>query len=530
MRNETSPHPFYVVLGIALLGIGLVARVAPLADHDGRLLSQFPTEDGYLMLTMGRNLALGNGLSTAGGTIATNGTQPLCTFLWALCFLVVGGERHAGVFLVQVLQIAFSAATAYALFRLGRVVLAGRRHGYAIAGLAACAWYATATTGYHTQNCLETGAYALVVVLALLVYVHGMRDRSKPWSSAQCLGLGLVLGLAFLTRNDACLFILAVCLVHWLSAARSGRSLFFRRLWETCVIGITSVVVATPWLVYNRLHFGSVVPISGIAESLDAQFGQNLALVPACLAEYVLTVVPVPNAISTRLPVIAGCSAVILVAGAVHLLFFKRTGTPGKAAIAIVGLSALFLSCFYGLYFGAGHFMNRYLFPLSPFLAISWAVVVCHALGWLRESRRLPVAVGFSVALLVLVAGLNARIYLKGKDHMHFQVVEWVAEHVDEEEWVGAIQSGTLGFFHDRTINLDGKVNPHALAARTAGTLPDYVEQTEIRYLVDWVGIASFLDTPGWAAQFDLLLRDPDRNLCVLERRSSPNHPGSAVE
>ena len=90
---------------LAALAVGLVARILPLFDIGGRLLRQFPTEDGYLMLTIARNLALGKGFAVADGTIATNGTQPLATFLYASAFWLTGGERSAGVGIVLALQV-----------------------------------------------------------------------------------------------------------------------------------------------------------------------------------------------------------------------------------------------------------------------------------------------------------------------------------------------------------------------------------------------------------------------------------------
>src|SRR3712207_9582902 len=50
---------------------------------------------------------------------------------------------------------------------------------------------------------------------------------------------------------------------------------------------------------------------------------------------------------------------------------------------------------------------------------------------------------------------------------------------------VGAFESGTLGYFHDDTVNLDGKVNRGALRAARSGTSPDYVDRMRIDVLVD---------------------------------------------
>jgi len=53
-------------------------------------------------------------------------------------------------------------------------------------------------------------------------------------------------------------------------------------------------------------------------------------------------------------------------------------------------------------------------------------------------------------------------------------------------EKVGAIQTGTLGFFVDGVVNLDGKVNVGAYRARKNHKLLDYVLDQDIKLLVDF--------------------------------------------
>jgi hypothetical protein len=106
---------------------------------------------------------------------------------------------------------------------------------------------------------------------------------------------------------------------------------------------------------------------------------------------------------------------------------------------------------------------------------------------------------------------------------MHKQAVEWVKMNVPKTTWVGAIQTGTLGFFHDRTINLDGKVNPYALKASIEdGHVLNYVLRSDIHYLVDWVGIADWLKmselSPLFCMEFEIIVQDDIRNLAVLRR------------
>jgi hypothetical protein len=117
--------------------------------------------------------------------------------------------------------------------------------------------------------------------------------------------------------------------------------------------------------------------------------------------------------------------------------------------------------------------------------------------------------------------------FIKGGSHMHRQVVEWVTANVPGDSWVGAVQTGTLGFFHDRTINLDGKVNPDALRVlMKQGHILDYVVESEIDYIADWVGMADWVHmdmSPEFSRQFEIVVRDEALNLGVLRQNRSSN-------
>jgi hypothetical protein len=67
---------------------------------------------------------------------------------------------------------------------------------------------------------------------------------------------------------------------------------------------------------------------------------------------------------------------------------------------------------------------------------------------------------------------------------MFWDQLELVRANVPPEEWVAAGQSGTLGFFRPRVLNMDGKVNPEARAY--AGHATDYLKARGVRWFVDW--------------------------------------------
>lgn len=528
MSNDRSPRsrppsssaeaslPLELRLCALFLGlVGVLGRALPLLDPGGRALRQFPTEDGYLMLTIARNFAAGLGFSTAQGTLPTNGTQPLATALYALGFLAAGGERERGVWIALAVQLLVAIASALLLHRLGLALLGRERRARAAALLGASAWFATVLVQMHGMNCLETGLYGLALIGLALLLVRGGEDPFAPWSTRRALLLGLGLGLVLWVRLDAVFLVAALCLARLFLGPGPRWEPSFEKLRQASVTGALAVLVIAPWLVHNRLRFGSFMPISGSAESYAAGLGANLARLPAVLAEYVLVVLPIPSALEQR-PAIVGGGLALCLALLLFLARSARGARPSARGLGLViGLFGLGLSAYYGLLFGAGWFLSRYFFALSPFLALCFGAVLAGPFLALRPPALRVLAVA---GLAALVLYPNLRLHRKGLEHEHFQVVEWVRSNVGEEEWVGAVQTGTLGFYHDRTINLDGKVNPEALAAVRARRIPEYVLEKRIAYIADWVGVADWVELPVLAPHFELLVRDPARNLAVLRR------------
>ncbi|MBL8861135.1 MAG: hypothetical protein JNK02_03905 [Planctomycetes bacterium] len=499
----------------ALFSIGLVSRAIPLFADETRLLRQFPTEDGYLMLTIARNFALGHGFSTAAGTLPTNGTQPLMSAVYAGCFALFDGERVAGVRAVLAIQLVLALVGAVLLFLLSRRVLANHPRGNLVAALATAVWFASGIGVKHGMNCLETGAFAACV----LWFVHAFLappDPLSPWSPRRALFLGAVLGLTLWARVDAVFLVLAACLVRFLLGPGARLAPTRAQFGAACVMGATAVTIIAPWLVHNYLGFGSIVPVSGRAEAGFGSFASNLAHLPVAIAEYVVAVIPVPASVETHPAVIAGSVVVIVAAGALAVRIAHRADARVRTFVVLLLLYAGGLALYYGFFFGVPFFLSRYMFPLAAFAAILWAAVV-DALLARRPSRWPAVAVAGVTLALLLVA--NWRIYRDGRRHMHFQVVEWVQAHVPREAWVGAVQTGTLGFFHDRAINLDGKVNPAAHAAVREHRIPEYVVSQPIEYLADWAGLAEWAHIPLIATHFELVVADPEADLAVFRRR-----------
>ena len=214
------------------------------------------------------------------------------TCLWSACFWIVGGAKETGVLLVLVAELAIGAASALGLWQLAQQALTGTRQAGVAALLAAAAWWASPSAIPHAMNGLETGLYAGLVILVALAFIAPGTEGA--WSLGRQLRFGLALGLAFLARNDAMLLILGACLIHLGRPTEGRRRAPLRRFSEAFVFGAVSVAVAAPWLAFNYLGFGSIVPINGQSEAMNAHLAQNLARVPTVLVEFAFLFAPIP--------------------------------------------------------------------------------------------------------------------------------------------------------------------------------------------------------------------------------------------
>jgi hypothetical protein len=70
----------------------------------------------------------------------------------------------------------------------------------------------------------------------------------------------------------------------------------------------------------------------------------------------------------------------------------------------------------------------------------------------------------------------------------------WVRDHLADTTRVAAAQSGTLWYFHQRTINTDGKVNSEIYGIRLGG-YGRYLDQSGILYFLEWDTDQIFYDS-----------------------------------
>ena len=207
---------------MAVLVLGTIYRLFPIVTGQPQLSQFFMSEDGYLMLTVARNMALGLGMSVSDGSITTNGVQPLATFLFAIPYVVTGGDKVSSLIGIHLISALIALSGAFAVRSFAARVFERQDDNPLWPWLVAGLWFTGPLLLLHTMNALETGLYTLVVLLTLIQFARVI-DKGEAANNVDRLVLGALCGLTFLARNDGAFLVTAI-FAH-LGAARVGSRL-----------------------------------------------------------------------------------------------------------------------------------------------------------------------------------------------------------------------------------------------------------------------------------------------------------------
>lgn len=512
------------LISLIILGIGY--RMWPVLADPNTLANFFVTEDGYLLLTVARNIAIGNGMSVSDGTIATNGVQPLTTFLFAIPYLITSGDKLVSLIGVHLIQTLTALGVLFALRALAVRVLSPHDANPIWPWVVALFWFLGPGLMRHSMNGLETSAYTLMLLLTLLVFARTLEKGTRATLKDR-LALGAMCGLTVLTRNDAVFFVTAIFATWAAVSLWVHRTSLVTMVTQLVPPGLLSIAITLPWLLNNLLRFGSIVPVSGTAQMQSTDFGTGIPRLPAKLFEHSFPMLPIPSGVETNTAIIAiTTAALVVVLGLFLWRLFKHSSLIARALITAYLGTAIALSIYYSLFFGAQWFLGRYLAPLAPLLILASVAASLELGRRLIRSRPELLAQFYAASGILLSIGLLAYALVPGRTLQgHEQVVAWARQNIPASVWVGAVQTGTLGYWHDRTINFDGKVNPEALSALLAnkGIIQEYALASDVTYIVDWAGVGDWVHLPesqnGFSDAFELIVQDHTSNLSVMRRR-----------
>jgi hypothetical protein len=361
--------------------------------------------------------------------------MPLTTAVIAAAFALqraLSGALEASLEIGQMPGLILGALLAPVTYLFGRRALPGGRRNRWVSFGAALLVAVNATLAYQSASVDSAAPYALLAAGALVVAVR------RPGEQGGYLAAGLLIALAYLTRPDALLLLLAVPLAWWLlptpvrpgveipdePAARlaweqwprqektaadfpraTGPGL--RHLVDLCV---AFTLIVAPWLVRNYLTFGTPLPSSILSQAWLSDYVDNFAFLlqptPETWLAQTWSVL-----LDQRILALEHSGQVLLLGtfpwGVLALLgFWLLRREPSFFPPLVYGLFLVFgLALVFPISSTSGAFYNTFG-ALIPFLALAAAYAVYRVSQFLGRKPRVTMTIGIiATAVLLLLAG-----------------------------------------------------------------------------------------------------------------------------
>lgn len=424
---------------------------------------KFPADDGFFYLQIAHNIAAGQGVSFH-QVMDTNGFHPLWQLICTVLALLNPGPKAWLIYLAWAVQLGLFLASLRLFFRLF-----AKKDLFAYAGATLLAMvFIGLGTLYLTEAFLS-------LFLLLVLMGQGRGRGSLGGNGWRVVGWGLLAGLTLLARLDNVFVIgaLSFALLLRQGAFRVGAMAAF-------LAGGTAVVL--PYLLWNLLHFGHFLPVSGVIKSSFPVVQESG-----------------PGGLATGLA--------LLVLGYLSWLLTQRRLAGRDMRIALCVGSLLHFS-YIALFQGA----TAQWYWGAQYLAVAMGLAEGGTFLWGKWQRRLVTFRGTGLVLIVLlilpVMGiswlrLRYEFSLSGTRSLTPQLVDPVeafARELDRRLPPGAgilvyDTPGKLAWYSDlRIVPTDGLVNDYAYAEELATIgIKAFARQHQIRYLLSpWQSAGPF--------------------------------------
>jgi 4-amino-4-deoxy-L-arabinose transferase-like glycosyltransferase len=417
----------------AVLSAGLVFAVAIVARAIAASVVVFPKpEDTAYYVDVAKNLITGRGLIT--DALWSYQTPPLMvpreafevwlplpTFLAAIPMALFGATFAAA----QLSSIVVGAIVPVLAWRLGADIAEVRRLPIGRARTLAVGSGLTAAVSLplllHSTLPDSTMPFAVLTLTACLLMIR-IRGRQEPIHrrlDSLLIALGVVLGLAALTRNEAVWLALVWAILAWRAPATSRRD----RLMLIAVPAIVAILIFAPWAIRDWVVFGNPLPGQALANALSVQGADVFAWSdPPTLSRYLaqgpsrILEARVVGAEHNLFDVLLLPGAPLSFIGLVALPWFARVA-PLRPLVLVTVLTFLGTSLVFPVATTWGTFLHaaaatHVLLIVSALLALDAVIAFAHRrrgwtkpVAWLAPTLTIAGALLFSVQLFPSFGG-----------------------------------------------------------------------------------------------------------------------------
>jgi len=434
-------------------------------QDDVRHLLVRVVDDASYYFTIARNLAAGRGL-TFDGIHPTNGFQPLWLLMLVPLFLL-HGTPETMIRLVVVLQ-TLLLSLAYLVFWRTQSKLFSPRTA-ALTGIL--------FVSFVFLPCINGMESALLVLLITILYGCGFELTQTQLNWRHAALLGIILGCVLLARLDT--IFIALCLLGWFARRCVATETRSRAVAAVLICALAAAAVVGPWLAFNFLKFGSVMPISG---ALKSSFPHS------SLGPYTVPRIAAMGVVNLGSAVAAICWSLWTV-----IRTLRNRPAPDRefyATATTIFAWAITMHFAYTMIFMKTDTFGWY-FVLYPLFAIVLVTGPIHRVLESNLLRTRPGAYPAAAALLIvaMIVRDQTRDSFPQNGQWHtpvYNAAVWAREHTPPEAIFAMSDCGHFGFFSlRRVINLDGLVNDldfqHTLAEHR---LNQYLRENVVDFLV----------------------------------------------
>lgn len=437
-------------------------------------------DDAYYYALIARNMAEGKG-STFGGIVPTNGYQPLWQLLLVPIATVSSGDAQV--------RLTFALAAIFLSYFVALAWRFSKRLGASTEGLYATVYSVTigAVFGNQFFSGMELALVvpaAMLVVLLLLRTPHYLNQRPpKPTRYGVLLGLAVL--LLALSRLDA----LALPVAYALIVLPRQRD---RDVWRAWIVA--ALVVAAGLMTYaafNLVHFGTPVPVSGLAKALGGGTWASGISVVGTYFQF--------GGIGPVNPMWLGLQATVVSAIALWLLRRRRIKhQPLFTAAEDVALSRIIQALLLGQVLQLGYYATTsswhlwewyfYYIPLQFLVAGVVVVRAMFGVRWATLLKKSLVAVG--LAMLASAGGLGLFIRddpATGWTTSSVVVGAWIDQNTPPDSVIamGDRAGGVLWAANRRAVQLEGLVEDSKYLSVLRGrTIPQHLVAQSVDYYV----------------------------------------------
>jgi hypothetical protein len=462
---KTSADRTALAISAIVLAYAVYSCARFALQDDVRFLLGRIVDDASYYMTAARNLAAGHGL-TFDGIHPTNGFHPLWLLMLTPVFLL-HGPPETMIRLVALLQ-TILLSVAYLVFWRTQSKLFSPRTA-ALTGIL--------FVYFVFPPCINGMESALLVLLIAVLYGYGFYLTQTELNWRRAALLGIIVGCVLLARLD--MIFIALCLFGWFSHRFLRVETRSRAVATVLVCSLAAAALVGPYLAFNYLKFGSVMPISGALKSSFPHTSLGANTLPRIAA------VGRANLVCAALAIGWSLWTVIL-----SVRNRSAGDTKFYATATTIFAWAITTHFLYTMIFMKADTFGWYfvIYPLFGIVFLTGPIDRALNSSLIRTRPGMyPAAAALLIVAVILRDQARDPYPQNGGWHTPvYNAAVWAREHTPPEAIFAMSDCGHFAFFSlRRVINLDGLVNDLEFQNTLAQhRLNQYLRQNEVDFLV----------------------------------------------